>query len=232
MTTRLHPLPHHAVTVLVEACVEQLVRAGLAAADVVTAARVFERILRRARVGVDARPGSNGHQHPHDPRARRLTDADLAEQCRLFLHRPLDDDVRQRCRRVIVTGTLAAATERTVGQSGPDAHRAPAGRRPDRDAKGSGEQADTIPVTIWNDDRRDRRPDGLPAGTPLTVIGKLTSREWNNRLYLELVADHVAVDVAAQGEVREAAPTAQPSAAPARVSGERSTAREKSDVPF
>ena len=131
---------------------------------------------------------------------------------------------------VIVTGTLASATERTVGQQGRTLTELRlAVARPGR--KGEGEQTDTVPVTIWNDDVGTAVLI-LPAGTPLTIIGKLTSREWNNRLYLELLADHVAVDVVTPGEGREATPTARPSAAPARASGERSTAGEKSDVPF
>ena len=88
-----------------------------------------------------------------------------------------------------------------------------------------------MPVTIWNDDVGTAVLT-LPVGTALTVVGKLTSREWNTRLYLELLADHVAAAVVTPGEGREPMPTARPSTAPARPSGERSTAREKSDVPF
>ena len=66
--TALHPLPPDAIATMVAACVQKLTAARLAEADVVTAAQVFERVLRRARVGIADRPSSNGHQHPHDPR--------------------------------------------------------------------------------------------------------------------------------------------------------------------
>ena len=70
-----------------------------------------------------------------------------------------------------------------------------------------------MPVTIWNDDVGTAVLT-LPVGTALTVVGKLTSREWNTRLYLELLADHVAAAVVTPGEGRE--PMPRPGPAPRR----------------
>lgn len=65
MTTRLHPLPDDAIAQLVTAAVEKLTAARMAKADVVLAATIFGKVLRRARVGVNATPSSNGH-HPSE----------------------------------------------------------------------------------------------------------------------------------------------------------------------
>jgi hypothetical protein len=55
----------------------------------------------------------------------------------------------------------------------------------------------------------------LPAGTPVTIVGRLQAREWHTRIYLELVAETVTVDVAVgPGEPAASAERPVPRAAP------------------
>ena len=123
---------------------------------------------------------------------------------------------------VVLTGRLVSAAERTVGQSGRTLTELRLSvARPGR--KGEAEAQMVIPVTLWTPDL-GAAVRALPEGTPLTVVGRLQAREWNNRLYLELIGESVTVDVAAApGE--PAAPTGRPPA--------RATPRETAtDVPF
>ena len=62
--TPTHPLPPTGIAQLMERFVADLDRAGLAAADVTTAAGILKRLLGRVRVGARARPSSNGHPAP------------------------------------------------------------------------------------------------------------------------------------------------------------------------
>jgi single-stranded DNA-binding protein len=132
---------------------------------------------------------------------------------------------------VLLTGRLVSAAERTVGQSGRTLVELRLGvARPGR--KGEAEQQAVLPITIWTGDV-GAAVLGLREGTPVTVLGRLTAREWNNRLYLELVGESVTVDVAAMPG--EAAPPAGAEApAPARRPVSRATSREPGDetVPF
>jgi hypothetical protein len=93
---------------------------------------------------------------------------------------------------VLLQGALVAATERRVGAQGRTlVELRLAILRPGR----TGEGRDQIPVTIWAGDV-GAVVRALPLGTPLTVVGRLTAREWNSRWYLECLAEHVTVDVA------------------------------------
>jgi hypothetical protein len=123
---------------------------------------------------------------------------------------------------VLVSGRVLSAAERTVGHAGRTLVELRLGvTRPGR--KGEAEQQTVLPITIWAGDV-GAAVLGLAPGTPLTVLGRLGAREWNTRLYLELLGETVTVDVAA-GPGETAAPTSRsvPRAAP------RETA---TDVPF
>ena len=131
---------------------------------------------------------------------------------------------------VVVTGRLISAAERTVGQQGRTLVElrlavARAGR------KGEGDQQAVLPVTIWAGDV-GAAVRAVPEGTPLTLVGRLQAREWNNRLYLELVAESVSMDVTSSPG--EAAPPARAEPpAPARRPVPRATPRAPADeVPF
>jgi hypothetical protein len=106
---------------------------------------------------------------------------------------------------VVVTGRLLAVTTRLVGSSGHVVTElrvrvAPPGRQ------GAAEQGSVLVATAW---RRKvaASVSGLTIGAPVTICGRLTSRSWNNRLYLEFIAEHVttaAAPVAAVEPVEEA----------------------------
>jgi single-stranded DNA-binding protein len=137
---------------------------------------------------------------------------------------------------VVLTGTVVAATERTVGQSGRTLTELRlAITRSGR--PGEGDAQTVIPVTIWATDVGAAVRE-VPEGTPLTVVGRLQAREWNTRLYLELIGEHVTVAVtgssgAAPGAPQAAAPSASPAVAPAappRPGGPRPT--DRSNVPW
>jgi hypothetical protein len=123
---------------------------------------------------------------------------------------------------VVLTGRLVSAADRTVGQSGRTLTELRlAVTRPGR--KSEGEQQMIVPITLW-DAVVGIAVRELPAGTPLTVVGRVSAREGNTRLFLELLGESVTVDVAA-------GPDAPPPPVP------RSTARATprptaTDVPF
>jgi single-stranded DNA-binding protein len=126
---------------------------------------------------------------------------------------------------VLLSGVLAAATERTVGQQGRTlVEPRLAVARPGRTGEGAAQTV--LPITIWAGDV-GAAVCAVPEGTPLTVVGRLQAREWNNRLYLELIAESVTVDVSVAPETaaRELGP--EPPAAPSSPSGSRPR-----DVPF
>jgi len=62
----LHPLPAAGIATLLDRFVTSLDRAGLAADDVTTAARILKTLLARVRVGTRGRPSSNGHHAPRE----------------------------------------------------------------------------------------------------------------------------------------------------------------------
>jgi single-stranded DNA-binding protein len=96
---------------------------------------------------------------------------------------------------VVVTGRLVSAVERAVGQSGRVLTELRLGiARPSR--KGEAEQPTVVPITIWAGDVGAAVRD-LPEGTRLTVVGRVSAREWNTRLYVEVIADAVTMAVAA-----------------------------------
>ena len=64
--TPTHPLPAAGVTQLLERFAMDLTRAGLAEADVTTAAHILKTLLARVRVRTRARPSSNGHHVPRE----------------------------------------------------------------------------------------------------------------------------------------------------------------------
>ena len=64
MRPGLHAPPPTGIAQLMEKFVTDLDRAGLSAADVMTAAGILKRLLARVRVGTRARPSSNGHHAP------------------------------------------------------------------------------------------------------------------------------------------------------------------------
>jgi single-stranded DNA-binding protein len=126
---------------------------------------------------------------------------------------------------VVLTGRLVSATERTVGQQGRTlVELRLAIARPGR--KGEGEAQTILPLTIW-DGPMGLAVRDLPEGTPLTVVGRVTAREWNARLYLELLAETVAVDVTAVPGPAAREFSVEPPAAPSSPSRSRSR-----DVPF
>jgi single-stranded DNA-binding protein len=117
----------------------------------------------------------------------------------------------------ILTGTLVSAASRTIGQQGKSLVELKlAVSRPGR--KGEGEQTDTIPVTIWSGDL-GAAVLGLGEGTPCTVVARVSSREWNGKLYLELIGEHVTIGatMAASGEPVEAVPAEAPAVRTVRV---------------
>ena len=149
----------------------------------------------------------------------------------------------------ILTGTWAAASSRAIG---------PQGRslvelrlrvtRPGK--KGEGETAEVVPVIVWDATLGAALCD-LADGTPLTVVGRISAREWQApggqvKTFVEVVAESVTVDAATVpslvtrvgggGESREgpssgSRPGAEPAApAPSRPSSGRPSAR--SEVPF
>jgi single-stranded DNA-binding protein len=132
---------------------------------------------------------------------------------------------------VLLTGRLVSAAERTVGQQGRTLVELRLGvARPGR--KGEAEQQTVLPVTIWTGEV-GAAVLGLREGTLLTVVGRLQAREWNGRLYLELVGESVTVDVAAMpGEA--ASPAGAGAPAPARRPEARGSSRASTEdeVPF
>ena len=115
---------------------------------------------------------------------------------------------------VVLTGRLVSAAERTVSQSGRTLTELRVGlARPGR--KGDVDQETVLPITIWTADVGAAVRE-LPDGTPVTVVGRLQAREWNNRLYLELIAESVTVDVAALGAPATQEPGSALPAAPSR----------------
>jgi single-stranded DNA-binding protein len=102
---------------------------------------------------------------------------------------------------VVLTGHLVSATERIVGHQGRSLTELRlAVARPSR--KGEGEAPTSLPITIWAPDLGTAVRD-LPEGTPLTVIGRLSGREWSSptgqtRKFVEIVAEHVTGAVAAE----------------------------------
>jgi single-stranded DNA-binding protein len=107
---------------------------------------------------------------------------------------------------VVLTGTVVSAAERAVGHQGRTLTELRlAVARPGR--KGEAE-APPISVTIW-DYALGTAVRELADGTPLTVVGRLQGRVWNERLYLEVIGERVTVDVAA-GPGEPAAPAERP----------------------
>jgi single-stranded DNA-binding protein len=123
---------------------------------------------------------------------------------------------------VVLTGTKVSAAERTVGPSGRTLTELRlAVTRPGR--KGEAEPPMVVPVTIWADVVGIAVRE-LAEGTPLTVVGRLQAREWKERLYLELVADAVTVDVTAGPDA--------PPPSPSRPIGRPTPRPTATDVPF
>jgi single-stranded DNA-binding protein len=106
--------------------------------------------------------------------------------------------------------------------------------------RGEGETAEVVPIIVWDGTLGAALLD-LPPGTPLTVIGRISAREWTapggqTKTFLEVVGESVTVGVetlGAGGASSPAAPTARPHAAPAvpsRPASARATSRD--DAPF
>jgi single-stranded DNA-binding protein len=96
---------------------------------------------------------------------------------------------------VVLTGRLVSAAERAVGQSGrPLTELRLAVARLGR--TGEREPPTVIPVTVWAGDV-GAAVCGRPEGTPVRIVARLQSREWNQRVYVEVVAETVSVDVTA-----------------------------------
>jgi single-stranded DNA-binding protein len=143
---------------------------------------------------------------------------------------------------LILSGALVAASERSVGSSGRTLTEMKlAVTRPGR--KGEGEAREVVPITIWAPEVGAAMRD-LPAGTPLTVLGQISAREWTapsgqTKTFLEVVGEAVLVDatMATLGEPAAVAPAhppvAEPVAAPARPGGPtRREPRDADKVPF
>jgi single-stranded DNA-binding protein len=96
---------------------------------------------------------------------------------------------------VILTGRVVSTAERVVGQRGQTLTELRlAVTRPGR--KGEAESEMTVPVTVWAS-AVGTAVRALPVGTPLTVLGRLQAREWQDRIFLDLVAESVSVNVEA-----------------------------------
>jgi hypothetical protein len=103
--------------------------------------------------------------------------------------------------------------------------------------KGEGETHETVPIIVW-DGPLGTALLALPEGAALTVLGRISAREWTApggavKTFVEIIGENVTADVAARGEPRAPAPAPrlapEPVAAPARPGGP--TRREPS-VPF
>jgi hypothetical protein len=129
---------------------------------------------------------------------------------------------------VLLSGTVAAVGTRAVGQQGRTLTELRINvARPVR--KDDAEQCDLIAATIWSPEL-GAAVQALAVDTAVTLAGRLTSREWNGRHYLELVGDSVRVDVLmlpAGEPVAAARPAARLEAPPAPASRGR-----ESEVPF
>jgi len=134
---------------------------------------------------------------------------------------------------VILTGTVSSAVERAVGQTGRLLTELRLSlTRPGR----KGEEHQTIPVTIW-DHLLGIAVRELPEGTPVTVVGRISARDWTSprgqaRTFVEVVSETVTVDVAA-GPPGTHAPSANAEApAPARRPRPAASRDSADDVPF
>jgi single-stranded DNA-binding protein len=121
---------------------------------------------------------------------------------------------RNHRNQVVLIGDVVSVAERAVGQSGRTLVEARvAVMRPGR--KGEGEARDVIPVVVW-DGATGAALTALAPGTALVILGRVSAREWTaptgqTRTFVEIVAEHVTVDVAAApGAVRAAAPAGRP----------------------
>jgi single-stranded DNA-binding protein len=137
---------------------------------------------------------------------------------------------------IVMTGTWAAASARAIGQSGRSLTELRLRvTRPGK--KGEGETAEVVPCIIWDGTLGAVLLDLAP-GTPLTVIGRISAREWQapggqTKTFVEVVGESVTVDAAAMGAPSETAPVARPVVAPAvqsRPAGARPASSDS--VPF
>jgi hypothetical protein len=123
---------------------------------------------------------------------------------------------------VVLTGRLVSAESRTIRTSGRSLVELKVRvSRPPR--RGETDGYETVPVTVW-DATLGAALLELAPGTALLILGTLRAREYNTRLYLELVADHISVDLA-KADGAPPAPAARPS-------GSRAAARRDDEVPF
>ena len=137
---------------------------------------------------------------------------------------------------VLVTGTWVAASTRAIGQSGRTLVELKLRvTRPGK--KGEGETAETVPIIVWDGRLGDALLDLAP-GTPLTVVGRISARDWTapggqTKTFLEVVGERVTIGVetlGVGGEPREATVQA---AAPSRPASVRTaSAPADRDVPF
>jgi hypothetical protein len=123
---------------------------------------------------------------------------------------------------VVLTGRLVSAESRTIGTSGRSLVELKVRvSRPPR--RGETDGYETVPVAVW-DATLGAALLELAPGTALLILGTLRAREYNTRLYLEPVADHISVDLA-KADGAPPAPAARPS-------GSRPAARRDDEVPF
>jgi single-stranded DNA-binding protein len=136
---------------------------------------------------------------------------------------------------VVLTGRLVSAAERAVGQTGRTLTElrlglARAGR------KGEAEQPTVVPITIW-DYALGVAVRELAEGTPVTVVGRISAREWTSpsgqaRTFVEVVGETVTVDVAAGGPETPAPSANAEAPAPARRPRSAAPRASADDVPF
>jgi hypothetical protein len=111
---------------------------------------------------------------------------------------------------VVLSGMLASVSQRPVGAQGRTLYEVrldvtkPATR---------GREAEmmTVPVIVWAAEL-GLALEALAAGTPLTIVGRVSARSWTpagggtERVFVEIVAESMMVDVAAIGTPSEATP--------------------------
>jgi single-stranded DNA-binding protein len=137
---------------------------------------------------------------------------------------------------LILTGALVSATERAIGTAGRMLTEIKvAVARPGR--KGEGEIREVVPIVIWAPEV-GAAVRALPEGMLLTVLGRVSAREWTApsgqaKTFLEVVGEHVLVDatMAALDEPADAAPRSAGHPEPARPGGS-GRGRADGDVPF
>jgi single-stranded DNA-binding protein len=111
---------------------------------------------------------------------------------------------------VFLSGTLAGVSQRSIGAQGRTLYEArlelskPAGR-------GREAEAMVVPVICWQPEV-GLAVETLEPGTPVVVLGRVSARSWTpagggaEKIFTEIVAESITVDVSAVCAPSEAAP--------------------------